>query len=261
MQWLLQDFEDTRKMAAALDRLKIPYTWHKVVPFIGELMPTPVVCDANAVVMFGSYSLWRFAETNGLRPGVFKIRPFVHEAAWHPFLLNGADALFLTLRDVPQKLPNDGSDWFLRPVEDSKEEPGNVKSTGEIIQLANKVLALDEAEIPNGSLRHDTRLMFTKPVHILKEWRLWVVRGRIVTYSLYKEGARVVYRHEIDDDALDLAKRLLEANPEYSPAYVIDICRTDEGLKMLETNCINAAGFYEADLVKLASAIDELAPT
>ncbi len=260
MQWLLQDFEDTRKMADALDRLEIPYSWHKVVPFVGDLMPAPVVEDTNAIVMFGSYTLWRYAETNGLKPGVFKIAPFVRETAWHPFLLNGADALFLTLRDVPGKLPDDGRYWFLRPVDDSKEEPGNVKSTHDILKLANKVLALSESEIPNGSLRHDTELMFTKPVRILTEWRLWVVGDEIVTYSLYKEGTRVVYRHEIDDDALAFAKRLVNANPGYSPAYVIDICRTDDGLKMLETNCINAAGFYDADLVKLVSAIDALTP-
>lgn len=246
-------------MADALDRLEIPYTWHKVVPFIGELTPIPTIKDPNAVVMFGSYSLWRYAKDNDLKPGVFKIRPFVHEASWHPFLLNGADALFLTLRDVPQKLPNDGENWFLRPVEDSKEESGSVKSSGEIIDLANKVLALEEHEIPKGSLRHDTEMMLTKPVRILKEWRLWVVRDEIVTFSLYKEGSRVIYRHEVDDDALEFAKRLVKANPDYALAYVIDICRTDGGLKMLETNCINAAGFYEADLLKLVSSIDELA--
>jgi hypothetical protein len=100
-------------------------------------------------------------------------------------------------------------------------------------------------------------MMFTKPVRILKEWRLWVVRDELVTFSLYKEGSRVVYRHEIDEDALEFAKRLVEVNPEYAPAYAIDLCRTDVGLKMLETNCINAAGFYQADLLKLVSSIDE----
>ena len=79
-------------------------------------------------------------------------------------------------------------------MEDSKEEPGNVKSAGEIIDLANMVLALEEHEIPKGSLRHDTEMMFTKPVRILKEWRLWAVRDEIVTFSLYKEGSRVVSR-------------------------------------------------------------------
>ena len=63
-------------------------------------------------------------------------------------------------------------------------------------------MSLDEEDIPNGSLRHDTELMFSAPVRILKEWRLWAVGGKIVTYSLYKEGRRVVYREEIDEDAL-----------------------------------------------------------
>lgn len=259
MQWLLQDFEDTRKMADALDRLQIPYTWHKVVPFVGDLAPEPVIQDPKAVVMFGSYTLWRYAKAQDLKPGVFKIRPFVHERAWHPFLLNGSDALFMTLKEVPEKLPDDGRNWFLRPVKDSKEEPGNVKSSREIVELARKVLTLEEGEIPKGSLRHDTELMFTKPVRILKEWRLWVVEDEIITQSLYKEGMRVVYRREIDQDALAFAEGLVQANPGYSPAYVVDICRTEDGLKMLETNCINAAGFYEADLIKLASAIDGLA--
>lgn len=238
MQWLLQEFEDTRKLAEALERLEIPYTWHKVVPFVGDLIPEPTIVDTDAVVMFGSYTLWRYAKAKQLKPGVFKLRPFVHETVWHPFLLNGIDALFLTLRDIPENLVDDGKSWFLRPLDDSKEEPGNVKSTGEILQLVQKVLSLDEAEIPDGSLRHDTQLMLTEPVRIHKEWRLWVVGGKIITYSLYKEGSRVVYRDEIDDDALEFAQNLVDMNAGYSPAYVIDICRTEEGLKMLETNCI-----------------------
>ncbi len=258
MQWLLQEFEDTRKLAEALDRLDIAYTWHKVIPFVGTLTPEPVVPDRESVVLFGAYSLWRHAQAHGYWPGVFKLRPFVHEHAWHPHLLNGADALFLHLRDIPERLPDDGRRWFLRPVDDSKEEPGNVKTTSDIIQMAQRVLALDEDEIPSGSLRHDTLLMLTKPVDILKEWRLWAVDGRIVTYSLYKEGSRVVYRHEIDNDALAFGQRMVDLNPGYSQAYVIDICRAEDGLKLLETNCINAAGFYAADLVVLAAAVNEL---
>lgn len=258
MQWLLQEFEDTQKLSEALDRLELPYTWHKVVPFVGEFIPEPVVPDPNAVVFFGSYSLWRHAEAHGYWPGVFKIEPFVHQEAWHPYLLNGADALFLTLRDIPETLKDDGKLWFVRPVGDAKEEAGKVKSTEEIIATAKNVLALDIEDIPGGSLRHDTKLMLTEPVRIEKEWRLWAVDGQIVTYSLYKEGRRVVYRHEIDDDALAFAQRMVDLNPGYARAYVIDVCKTADGLKLLETNCLNAAGFYAADLVKLAVAIDGL---
>ena len=52
---------------------------------------------------------------------------------------------------------------------------------------------------------------------------------------------------------------LVARNPAYSPAYVMDICRTDDGLRPLETNSINAAGFYAADVLRLAGAIDALA--
>lgn len=258
MQWILQDFEDTRKLADALDTLNIPYTWHKVVPFVGELIPKPTVSDHRSVVMFGSYGLWKYAAVNNYWPGVFKIKPFVHETVWHDFLLNGADALFVTLCDIPTRLEDDGREWFLRPIDDSKEVAGSVKSAGEIIRLAEKVLALDEVEIPLGSLRHDTRMMLTQPVRILQEWRLWVVEGKVVTYSLYKDGSRVVYRHEIEKDALTFGQKMADVNPDYSPAYVIDICRTKQGLKMIETNCLNAAGLYAADIVKLVRAINSI---
>ena len=54
MQWLLQDFEDTRKLAEALGRLDIAFTWHKVVPFAGDLEPSPEVKNPNDVVMFAA---------------------------------------------------------------------------------------------------------------------------------------------------------------------------------------------------------------
>ncbi|ADE86617.1 hypothetical protein U717_06670 [Rhodobacter capsulatus R121] len=38
----------------------------------------------------------------------------------------------------------------------------------------------------------------------------------------------------------------------------MDICRAESGLIPLETNCITAPGFYAADLMKLAAAIDAL---
>lgn len=79
-----------------------------------------------------------------------------------------------------------------------------------------------------------------------------------MTYSLDKEGALVAYRPEVDDDAIIFARQMIALNPGYAGAYVMDICRTDTGMRLLETNCINAAGFYDADLVKLAHAVNEI---
>lgn len=85
------------------------------------------------------------------------------------------------------------------------------------------------------------------------------MNGQVITYSLYREGVRVTYRAEIDEDARDFAQSLAGLNPAYAPAYVMDICRTDQGLWLLETNCINAAGFYAANLTRLAGTLDAIA--
>jgi len=120
MQWILQAFEDTQKLAHALERLGILHSWHKVVPFVGELDPEPQISDRKVVIMFGSYTLWRYAETKGLEPGVFRIAPYVHEKPWQPYMLNGPDALFLTVEQIGTRLArNDELEWFIRPVADS----------------------------------------------------------------------------------------------------------------------------------------------
>ena len=102
--------------------------------------------------------------------------------------------------------------------------------------------------------------MLTKPVRILKEWRIWVVKDVIRTFSLYKEGSREVYRPEIDQDAVDFAQQMVRLNPDYARAYVMDICRTETGLKIIETNCINAAGFYAADRLCCTNQLTDMAP-
>jgi hypothetical protein len=77
MQWLLQDFDDTRKLADALDRLGYTYSWHKIIPFIGTFSPEPTITDPKNTIIFGSYAVWRTAEELGLWPDVFRVEPFL----------------------------------------------------------------------------------------------------------------------------------------------------------------------------------------
>lgn len=265
MQWILQDFDDARALASALDRLGHPHSWHKVVPFTGDLIPAPAIIDPDAVLMFGSYALRHAARRLGVRPGVIELRPFLDEAAWDGHLLNGSEAVVARLANLPAALDADSAnggrrraEWFVRPVEDGKQIAGRVMSDEAIGALVGRVTALDPDEVPPSALRHDTVMMLCEPRTILREWRLWVVKDRIVTHSLYREGSRVTYRNEIDDDALAFARAMVGANPGYAPAYVMDVCRTPEGMALLETNCINAAGLYAADPLALAAAMGGL---
>lgn len=46
---------------------------------------------------------------------------------------------------------------------------------------------------------------------------------------------------------------------EWTPheAFVIDVCDTEAGLRIVELNTMNAAGFYAADVQKLVLVLEE----
>ncbi|AKF13625.1 hypothetical protein PHIN3_362 [Sinorhizobium phage phiN3] len=258
MQWILQDYEDTARLAEILERVGLEYSMHKVVPFVGELDPAPLIIDPDAVLMFGSYSLRHYARKHHLYPGVFELRPFYHEKPWEPHLLNGpACSRIWTVQQLASQVSLPSECYFIRPLQDSKEIAGTVMTPEEIRDMCVKVCALSPDELIGGSLSPDTIMILSLPTSIQKEWRIWVIKDQIITYSLYRMGRKVIYRPEIDSDALDFATRMIALNPNYADAYVLDVCRTEDGLSILETNCINAAGFYTADLTKLVQAFED----
>ena len=113
---------------------------------------------------------------------------------------------------------------------------------------------LDSAQ-PGDPLTVDTEVLIAQPVSIFTETRCWVVDGSIVTVSGYKRGKHVVYTPGADDEVVAFAQACIE---EWVPnsAFVLDVAQTPAGCKVVEVNCLNAAGFYAADVLKLVSAIE-----
>ena len=257
MHWVLQDDKDNEELAAMLDRMGVTYTVHTKLREVAE--PEVVVADTDSVVVFGYYSAQAFSRARGFKPGVFELRPYVLEEAWQPFLLNPLhSATILRVREIADRVADDEVLYFVRPVEDSKTMSGTVLTGSGIRAKAADVMNLPPDRIVTGRLEPDTELLLSRPVVIQKEWRVWVVGGEAVTWSLYKIAGQMFVRPEIDQDALDFVGAMIDANPDYSPAYVLDVCRTEGGLRIIETNCINASGYYDADLQKLIGAIEGL---
>lgn len=77
MHWVLQEnlFRENEwgNLVSTLERFEIPYSVHKVIPFIGELVPA-VEPKNERVVCFGSYSMRHSAKKFGWTPGVFSSR-------------------------------------------------------------------------------------------------------------------------------------------------------------------------------------------
>ena len=47
-------------------------------------------------------------------------------------------------------------------------------------------------------------------------------------------------------------------NPKFAAAYCLDLCRTNDGIKIVEVNTINSAGFYDANVTKLIEAFTDI---
>ena len=107
------------------------------------------------------------------------------------------------------------------------------------------------------SLRKDTLLQLSTSKRILCEARVWVLDGQIVTHSLYKRGNKVMYAQEVDPHLLAFAQQAIE---DWQPhrAFVIDVCDTDDGPRIVEINTLNAAGFYAGDVQKLVLALEAM---
>lgn len=253
MHWVLQNdiFSETgwTTLVDTLARFGLPHSVHKVVPFVGELVPAPAVSHDN-VICFGSYSMRHTAKRYGWKPGVFDLfeQDFPRQLAhWGEHLLN-AHARVCRFADATL----DG-DTFLRPVDDSKCFAGRVFSPAEFEPWQRAVCALGEDD--GSTLRADTLVQLCRPTTIHAEYRCWVVHGRVVTQSLYKRGARVFSSPEVAPRIVAFAEaRAAEWAPH--EAFVLDVCETDDGLRIVEINTLNAAGFYAADVQRLVMVLE-----
>lgn len=255
MHWILQTnlFQEAEwtRLVEALERFDLPYSVHKVIPFVGELEPAPVLQTTKAVC-FGSYSMRHSAKAHGWTPGVYDLFDqdfLVQKAAWGDRMLN-ADSRVMAFQDVRLDGPT-----FLRPIDDSKYFAGRVFDADEFEAWRQRVCDLDEDY--GTSLSPSTQVQLCTPKTIHAEYRFWIAGGEIATKSLYKLGSRVVYASDVDDR---LDHFVLQAVADWQPhrAFVIDVCDTPEGPRIVEINTINSAGFYAGDVQRLVEALEDL---
>jgi len=257
MWWVIQNNlyseEGFEKLLAALDRFGLPYSIHKVIPFIGLLEPEAYPPPGPVIVM-GSVSMSYHAQKRGWKPGTFLNDNFnfvVQHDHWGDRMLN-YDARVVRFADVPeQPVP-----FFIRPVADSKSFTGEVTDWPSYVAWRDHVLALTPED--NPTLTGDTLVMISTKKEIWNETRTWIVDGRVVTASGYKFGTIKRYSAQVDERITAFAE---SCAAEWVPdrAFVLDVADTPEGLKIVEINNINSAGFYKADMGKLVMALENVA--
>lgn len=209
--------------------------------------------DRKDIFVFGSVSMTHAASNHGWVPGVFyndKHDMEIYMKQYGDYMLNSDGTCISYIDPLPEYLPYT---FFARPTRDTKVFSGQLFTTDSWNDWKNVTLAADVVK----NITDETRI-FVAPLKsfIQKEIRCWVVDGKVVTISQYKLGDKVIqqnYDHE--QEAVDFAQRMVDI---YCPsrAFVLDICLYRGEYKIVEINCINCAGFYDANMFKLIEALE-----
>jgi hypothetical protein len=236
------------RLVTALDRRGLPRKLVQVRPFVesvlfdGEPLP-PCRCFG-----FGSYKLARLLRSQrAYAPGAYTdglaVPNWVH---WKDRLLN-ADGVVDFVQHA--KWPEETDYVHVRPASDGKGFPGRVLSREEFEPWRAALLAGS-----GGFAASATPVVVSPTKTIYSETRCWVVDGRVVAASLYRRGRDIIYDDRVDPNVVASAAETA-AIWSPNPAFVLDVADTVFGLRVIEANCLNAAGFYAADMGRLVDAL------
>ena len=238
---------------AIIDRVEeTGHEWYeiKIVPFERSVVGgDPVI--TGPVVAYGTTGIDTVVERCQWKPGVWRSPGFRDGdvcAALGDLYLN-QDLMVIKAKDVPTVVAQKGWDpFFAKPNTDNKEFAG-------MIFDAERFPFFIEGLITNEWIDEDFEICVSSPREIDIEWRLVVVEGRVVTYSIYKQWQTVMASREIYDDVLDIAAEAITRH-DPAPVYVIDVCQFGDGLKIIEYNGFNSAGLYACDVERIVDDIN-----
>ncbi|MFO0609210.1 MAG: ATP-grasp domain-containing protein [Polyangiales bacterium] len=254
VRWAVQtnlgSADDIEKLCLTLERLDVELVKLKVIPF--DDTPPDVPADGR-VIFYGSTTLMRNVAREGRwAPGVFFDEArFSFEALREGFgaesLLNGASEVVTVGELLARDLAPD-AEFFLRPAGDLKEFAGRVHTFAELAPWRDGLAS------SNGPLGLDTLVQVAPPRALGREWRTVVVDGRVVAASQYRSSGRLKVTGDVPDDVIRFAGEMA-ARYQPAPVFALDVGEVDEGLRVVETNCFNSAGFYWCDLYEVARSV------
>lgn len=239
-----------KRMIEHFKNNNIPYHVVRIIPFIHEIEgKVPEITDN--VVVYGSIGCRNMAEKQHWTPGVWS-DDSINESA----LMDNLGSLYLNSDAVVTEMKNVPSLFsglvFMKPNTDTKEFAGTIFEADFIDRWMQR-------QINSGYLEaniSELEVVASSVKNIGCEWRIVVVDGKISDYSCYRQHQTIMPERWLPDTALAFAQQVIECyNP--LPVYVVDICETDQGYKVVEYNTFNVAGLYECNVEKIIDDINE----
>ena len=250
-------------MLETINKLELPYDIVRIFPYIDKIckisdIPTDFdlvedlpdyVAPNTKVFCFGAIKLARIAENNWYPGSMMNDNHDyrIYSKFYKDNLLN-YDSEIITF-STPLLWEEDEIK-FIRPAQDTKSFTGKIYNKEDW-----ELLVQTQLKNQNFLLNKDTVIQVSSPKNIQKEIRFWVIGGKIITGSQYRIGNQTLYNSYFEEEAQEFAQNMVDI---YQPAeaFVIDVCLVEDDWKIVEINCINAAGFYLCDMQKLITELE-----
>jgi hypothetical protein len=225
----------------------------KLVPF--DDSPLDIPDHEGPTVFYGSTSLMRrVKKEDRWTPGVwYDLGSSSFETLMRHYgeeLLNH-DSKVMTLDEFMDCQWANDLPLFVRPTLDTKSLTGKVRSFGEWKEHITASIG------QRGGPEHSTLIQVAMPKDVVDEWRVCIVNGIPVSASSYRVAGRFNQGGPVPAEMLNFARHIARVySPQ--PVFMLDIARLgDDTLKVIETNCMNCAGFYWMDVYEIAQAVTD----
>jgi len=139
----------------------------------------------------------------------------------------------------------------MKPDNDMKDFCGDIVDSKEIRKFYETVSAGGFCFDPNIDV------VLCKPKSIGFEYRLFMIDDRVIAKSSYRLKSMIVQDQPVPDAVVNFAIAQSRIwRPDH--VYVMDVCETDDGHKIVEFNCFNASGFYNCNIDAIVSEVTTL---
>ncbi len=260
--------EDQAPYLAALEATQLAYpdrmSWSmvKLVPFAGTVEPE---ADYGPLVFpIGSTSMLAASRRYGWTPGVIYDEKTFHFDAWRDNwgaanLINGTAATLAFGNGVWHGggVDEQTERVFIRPAQDLKTFTGHVTTVAEWKAWIERVRA-GEKSLEAQELTLNTPVIVAPVKTITREWRTWVVGGKVVAASQYALYGKRIREAHAPLDVLMFATRLA-SYWQPAAAFVLDVGEMEDGsLGLVEINTLNSSGIYAAEMHWVYNALVRL---
>ena len=249
MNLIVQDIPSNEDLVSAAQKLGIPYSLHKVIPFSDTVQPN--IAPQSEGIVFGGRTLQKVAEAAGVKPGTFNSDCFTYSV----MLENLSDLCLNFDANIGQfDSVSITEDSFIRPDADDKSFVGHIITPENLTawQKSTELISADEY----STLYSHSKVVTAKAREIIEEYRVFIIGGKISVYSLYRKYGVYYPSNIVDKNILDFAAQIIQTWIPHE-CCVLDLALTETGIKVLEFNCLNDSGCYAANLEKLLQDLYE----